>query len=613
MKKIILISLILFGVTIAFAQAPENFRHQLIVRDASNQQISNTAVALQLSILQGSSLGSPVYRETFSLATNANGLLSLTVGTGTLVSGDLKTIDWSDGPYFIETAIDVDNGTNYTLVNSKEIVSLAYAFFSDTAGFAASADYNSLYNQPTTITQEQIDKIDSISITNSLNLDEQAAMVEVNNAKISFPGFGTTAGTAYDILWTKIGDSAYYDTGKAGIGVPTDSEFSGSKVSIGGGILYDGIPTDNSPGLLFYDTTDAGQFFYYDNLNELKPLGRDVDYKSQYHISGYYKVINSINTLLGIKIDVDAIIHKNLAVGSKASPGYDFNDNNLVLVSDSVRMRFEDTSNSGSFPSVDWDFVINDMEDGGDNYFAIYTVDYARTPFKIMAGAADNSVFVDENGNVGLDMENPSSKLELTGTVKFYNNFGPVATLIGNKAGLTGINYGGSGLLQNTGSTTLNADTDEDSNGAILLQTKNTSRLVVDNSGNVGIGTSTPGSKLDVNGSALIIGNVNLSGQLSAGAIIKDIFYDPAINMIFSTDVTNKNYIFYNSLTTNSFLQSLTSGKQGQKVTLVNTSPAYQLTLVFPYAGPPNIALKTNDSATFEYLNNLWVCTDVVN
>ena len=82
MKKIFFISLLLFWVTLTFAQEPKNFQHQLIVRDGAGMQINNTNVGVQLSILQGSTSGTPVFVETYSLTTNASALLSISVGTG---------------------------------------------------------------------------------------------------------------------------------------------------------------------------------------------------------------------------------------------------------------------------------------------------------------------------------------------------------------------------------------------------------------------------------------------------------------------------------------------------------------------------------------------------
>jgi hypothetical protein len=72
-------------------------------------------------------------------------------------------------------------------------------------------------------------------------------------------------------------------------------------------------------------------------------------------------------------------------------------------------------------------------------------------------------------------------------------------TFLGDGSGLTGI-ASGTGGVENTGSTTIGADTDSNGVGEIALQTQNTTRVVVKNDGKVGIGTASPATLLDVSG-----------------------------------------------------------------------------------------------------------------
>ncbi|MFB0924035.1 MAG: hypothetical protein QMB65_01930, partial [Vicingaceae bacterium] len=98
MKKIttiLSIGLLTFGLSLStvFAQAPEKMSYQAVVRNAGNALVTTQSVGMQISILQGGSTGTAVYVETQTPTTNANGLVSLEIGTGTLVSGDFTTID----------------------------------------------------------------------------------------------------------------------------------------------------------------------------------------------------------------------------------------------------------------------------------------------------------------------------------------------------------------------------------------------------------------------------------------------------------------------------------------------------------------------------------------
>lgn len=141
MKKLYsFLAIIAFSLNI-FSQAPEKMSYQAVVRDASDALIVSTTVGMQISILEGSSTGTPVYVETQTPTTNANGLISIEIGNGTIVSGDFTTIDWSTGSYFIKTETDPTGGTSYTITGESQLLSVPYALFSKNSGGVAGAEW----------------------------------------------------------------------------------------------------------------------------------------------------------------------------------------------------------------------------------------------------------------------------------------------------------------------------------------------------------------------------------------------------------------------------------------------------------------------------------------
>lgn len=149
--KIFTLLAVLIMTASVFAQAPEKFSYQAVIRDASNELISNQEIGMQISILQGSITGTAVYVETQMPTSNSNGLISLEIGMGTIVSGDFATIDWANGPYFIKTETDPTGGTDYTISGTSQLLSVPYALHAKTADNslnAFSGDYNDLTNQP---------------------------------------------------------------------------------------------------------------------------------------------------------------------------------------------------------------------------------------------------------------------------------------------------------------------------------------------------------------------------------------------------------------------------------------------------------------------------------
>jgi hypothetical protein len=141
MKTMRTLSLVAFAVMASVgvvAQAPQLFSYQAVVRDAGNTLVAQATVGMQISILQGSPNGPAVYVETHAPTTNANGLASVAVGGGTVVSGSMVAIDWSAGPYFIKTETDPAGGTAYSIVGTTQLLSVPYALYASNAGGSGS-------------------------------------------------------------------------------------------------------------------------------------------------------------------------------------------------------------------------------------------------------------------------------------------------------------------------------------------------------------------------------------------------------------------------------------------------------------------------------------------
>jgi hypothetical protein len=116
------------------AQAPQRMSYQAVVRDANDALVTSAPVGLRLSVNQGSLQGTAVYVETHTATTNANGLATLEVGGGTVVSGSFSAIDWSAGPYFLRTEADPQGGTNYTIDGGGQLLSVPYALHAANSG-----------------------------------------------------------------------------------------------------------------------------------------------------------------------------------------------------------------------------------------------------------------------------------------------------------------------------------------------------------------------------------------------------------------------------------------------------------------------------------------------
>ncbi len=222
----------------AFASTPEQLSYQAVIKDASNNLVVSHAIGLKISILQTTSTGTAVYVETHSTTSNSSGLVSVAIGTGTVVTGTFASINWSTGTYFIKSEIDPTGGTTYSVSGTTQLQSVPYALHAKTVDGAFSGSYDDLTNKP--------------AIANT--------------------------------QWTTTGSDIYYNTGNIGIGTTTPSaklsvlsttEWGGMTVK--GGTTADGstIGLSNSNGLGNYSLgvygsantgSIANNFYVYDNV-----------------------------------------------------------------------------------------------------------------------------------------------------------------------------------------------------------------------------------------------------------------------------------------------------------------------------------------------------------
>jgi hypothetical protein len=174
MKRIFTILLSLLLTLNAFAQSPEKMSYQAVIRDSDGSLITNTQIGMRISILQGSVDGSPVYTETQSATTNANGLVSIEIGSGT-TTDDFSGIDWANGPYFLKTETDPAGGTSYTITGTSQLLSVPYALHAKTAdSFTGTlAETDPLYSgsEAASITSADITNLSNLSGINTGDQD----------------------------------------------------------------------------------------------------------------------------------------------------------------------------------------------------------------------------------------------------------------------------------------------------------------------------------------------------------------------------------------------------------------------------------------------------------
>lgn len=215
---------------------------------------------------------------------------------------------------------------------------------------------------------------------------------------------------------------------------------------------------------------------------------------------GQWAIIASVASLLPCQVAYADIIQADdviinggsLCVGLDCVNGESFSFDTIRLKENNLRIHFNDTSNSASFPTNDWRIVINDTTNGGDNYFGIEDSTAGRLPFRIFAGARANALVVDSQGDVGFGTSNPVTEIHSvrgdTPTLRLEQD---------NSSGWTPQTWDLAGNESNFFVRDV-------TNGSLLpfkiKPSAPTNSLFVDTDGDIGLGTASPDAELDIEG-----------------------------------------------------------------------------------------------------------------
>ena len=129
--QLILFILILVPTSL-FAQAPEAFNYQAVVRDNDGNILPNQEIGVELQILSGSNIGTLEFSETHVVTTSDFGLINLVVGTGTLAAGSFSAIQWGNFSHFLKVRMDLSGGTTYATIGTSQLLSVPYALHAGT-------------------------------------------------------------------------------------------------------------------------------------------------------------------------------------------------------------------------------------------------------------------------------------------------------------------------------------------------------------------------------------------------------------------------------------------------------------------------------------------------
>jgi hypothetical protein len=254
----------------------------------------------------------------------------------------------------------------------------------------------------------------------------------------------------------------------------------------------------------------------------------------------------------------DVIVQGSICAGFDCVNNESFGFDTIRLKENNLRIGFMDTSVS-PFPTNDWTIVANDTASGGASFLGFEDVTGAKFPFKVMAGAPTNSLFVSSNGDLGIRTSTPVLDVHATTTdtpgVRLeQTNAGGFSAQTWDMAG----NEANFFIRDVTGGSLLSFR---------IRPGAPTSSLDIAASGNVGIGTASPAYDLDVANTGA---NTNFAVRRTDGTTLK------LLAEAAQASLGTENNFPLSFLTNNTAQMTLTTaGALG----IGTTTPAYNLEL----------------------------------
>jgi len=127
------------GISYAQSGAPNGINYQAVIRDNLGTLVANSPVAIRINIRQNSASGIVIFSEKHLVTTTQYGLVNFVIGAGTYLGlgGPFASINWGNGPYFLDLGVafsGLPNPTTYMAYGTQQMMSVPFALYAKSSG-----------------------------------------------------------------------------------------------------------------------------------------------------------------------------------------------------------------------------------------------------------------------------------------------------------------------------------------------------------------------------------------------------------------------------------------------------------------------------------------------
>lgn len=131
---LLLLLVTLFFTGTIWAQAPQGFNYQAVVRNGAGTILPNQHVSFRFTIHDGGLTGNTIYQETRNDTTTPAGIITVVIGAGNIASGTFNSINWAHGAKYLQVELDAAGGNNFIDMGTTQLISVPYAQYANIAG-----------------------------------------------------------------------------------------------------------------------------------------------------------------------------------------------------------------------------------------------------------------------------------------------------------------------------------------------------------------------------------------------------------------------------------------------------------------------------------------------
>nr|NQU93004.1 hypothetical protein [Bacteroidota bacterium] len=408
MKNIIITLLLGMLILPIYAQTPQAFSYQAVVRNDAGNVLADQSVSFQISILAGSPGGTSVYTETHATTTNEIGLVTLEIGNGAVVTGTFAEIDWGGDSYFLQIEIDETGGTNYQLMGTSQLLSVPYALHAGGGVHEIDDLKDGKTGGNSVFLGSGAGILDDGTDNNNVAVGDSALKANTSGFYNTAIGYKALGSNTIGLASTAIGEKALYH-----------SESGGNNIAIGHAASYylnsglNNVAIGNYANNTNYGGsnntiigTGAGKGTSIHNSSGNVFLGHKAGYNEQGDNKLYIENTDTIAPLVYGDFEEDILaVNGRLGIGT-TTPSY-----NLDIKSISA-----DLASSLRLTSSDLSKYLR-LSSGNETYDpAIYYSGGDALRFMRYEGGYSELMRITSDGKVGIGTSNPLGNLDIQGT-----------------------------------------------------------------------------------------------------------------------------------------------------------------------------------------------------